>query len=348
VHATAVPGDASGDIMAGKQSAPHVQNPFPLSTDLFYMPRMREGLLPHTVTTVLKLSTTVGRAKAITELLGEVLDPGETAVSAFEIDDEAEDSPWFVEVFFAEPPDEDAIRDLIGPIVGEDLSGAAFTAVEAKDWVKASLDGLKPVRAGRFLVHGAHDRAAVRINDIAIEIEAGLAFGTGHHGTTAGCLLAIDAELKKWRPRHVLDVGTGTGLLALAAAKRLKRRVVAGDIDAAAIDVTRENAIINRAPGLLELYVAPGVRHAKAWRPRHFDMVIANILQRPLMRLSRSMTAVLKPSGTLILSGLLVRDVAGVLAAYRMQGWTLASKGQREGWVALVLKGQGAAPRPRR
>lgn len=309
---------------------------------------MREGLLPHTVTTVLKLSTTVGRAKAITELLGEVLDPGETAVSAFEIDDEAENSPWFVEVFFAEPPDEDAIRDLIGPIVGEDLTGAVFTAVEAKDWVKSSLDGLKPVRAGRFLVHGAHDRDAVRVNDIGLEIEAGLAFGTGHHGTTAGCLLAIDAELKKSRPRHVLDVGTGTGLLALAVAKRLKQRVVAGDIDAIAIEVARDNARLNRAHGLLRYYVGPGVQHALANRLRHYDMVIANILQRPLMRLARAMTAVLKPTGVLILSGLLVKDVPGVLAAYRLQGWTLASKGQREGWVALVLRRSGAAQRPQR
>jgi ribosomal protein L11 methyltransferase len=309
---------------------------------------MREGLLPHTVTTVLKLSTTVGRAKAITELLGEVLDPGETAVSAFEIDDEAENSPWFVEVFFAEPPDEEAIRDLIGPIVGEDLSGAVFTAVEAKDWVKSSLDGLKPVRAGRFVVHGAHDRAAVRVNDIGLEIEAGLAFGTGHHGTTAGCLLAIDAELKKRRPHRVIDVGTGTGLLALAVAKRLKQRVVAGDIDAIAIEVAKDNARLNQAHGLLDFYVGPGVRHASANRGRHFDMVVANILQRPLMRLACSMTAVLKPSGVLILSGLLVRDVPGVLAAYRMRGWKLASKGQREGWVALVLKRNGAAARPRR
>ncbi|MGL4441208.1 MAG: 50S ribosomal protein L11 methyltransferase [Bosea sp. (in: a-proteobacteria)] len=309
---------------------------------------MREGLLPHTVTTVLKLSTTVDRAKAITELLGEVLDPGETAVSAFEIDDEAENSPWFVEVFFAEPPDEDAIRDLIGPIVGEDLSGAVFTAVEAKDWVKSSLDGLKPVRVGRFLVYGSHDREALRSNDIGLEIEAGLAFGTGHHGTTAGCLLAIDVELKKSRPLHVLDVGTGTGLLALAVAKRLKRRVVAGDIDAIAIEVARDNARLNCAQSLLHYYVGPGVQHASANRQRHFDMVIANILQRPLMRLARSITGVLKPTGVLILSGLLVKDVPGVLAAYRMQGWTLASKGQREGWVALVLRRSGAAARPRR
>ncbi|MCO4055589.1 MAG: 50S ribosomal protein L11 methyltransferase [Bosea sp.] len=307
---------------------------------------MREGLLPHTVTTVLKLSTTVGRARAITELLGEVLDPGDTAVSAFEIDDEAEDSPWFVEVFFAEPPDQDAIRDLIGPIVGEDLTNAEFTAVDSRDWVKASLDGLKPVRAGRFLVHGAHDREAVRVNDIAIEIEAGLAFGTGHHGTTAGCLLAIHDELKRGRPRHVLDIGTGTGLLALAVAKRLKQRVVAGDIDAVAVDVTRANAVLNHAPGLLDLYVAPGVRHAKAARLRHFDLVIANILQRPLMRLARHVALVLRPSGTLVLSGLLLRDVAGVLAAYRMQGWTLARRSSREGWATLVLRRRGAAPRP--
>jgi ribosomal protein L11 methyltransferase len=306
---------------------------------------MREGLLPHAVTTVLKLSTTVGRAKSVTELLGEVLDPGETAVSAFEIDDEAEDSPWFVEVFFAEPPDEDAIRALIGPIVGEDLSGAVFTAVESKDWVKASLDGLKPVRAGRFLVHGSHDRGAVGANDIGIEIEASLAFGTGHHGTTAGCLLAIHEECRRRRPRNVLDVGSGTGLLALAAAKLLKRRVVAGDIDPIAVEVARANALLNHAPHALDLYVAPGVRHAKAARPGHFDLVVANILQRPLMRLSRDIAAVLKPNGTLILSGLMMRDVAGVLAAYRMQGWSLQRRAAREGWATLVLKRGGASPR---
>jgi len=307
---------------------------------------MREGLLPHTVTTVLKMSTTVGRARAITELLGEVLDPGETAVSAFEIDDEAEDSPWFVEVFFAEPPDEDAIRDLIGPIMGADLTNAVFAAVESKDWVKASLDGLKPVRAGRFLVHGSHDREAVRTNDVAIEIEAGLAFGTGHHGTTAGCLLAIHELLKRGRPRYVLDIGTGTGLLALAVAKRLKQRVVAGDIDDVAVEVTRQNATLNHAPHLLDLYVGPGVRHAKAARPRHFDLVIANILQRPLMRLARDVALVLKPSGALVLSGLLLRDVPGVLAAYRLQGWTLARRSAREGWATLVLRRRGASARP--
>jgi ribosomal protein L11 methyltransferase len=309
---------------------------------------MREGLLPHTVTTVLKFATTQARARAVTELLGEVLDPTETAVSAFEIDDETENSPWFVEVFFADEPDEAAILDLIGPIVADDLSQAVFTAVEARDWVKASLDGLKPVRAGRFLVHGAHDRDSVRINDVAIEIEAGLAFGTGHHGTTAGCLLAIDSELKRRRPRHVLDVGTGTGVLALAIARRLRQRVTAGDIDTIAVEVTRDNARLNHAPLGLDLYVAPGVRHAKAGRTGHFDLVIANILARPLMRLARDIARVLAPGGTLILSGLLLKDVPGVLAAYRMQGLTLSAHGAREGWATLILKRGGAASQPRR
>jgi ribosomal protein L11 methyltransferase len=309
---------------------------------------MREGLLPHTVTTVLKLSTTQGRARALTELLGEMLDPTDTAVSAFESEDGSPEPPWHVEVFFAEEPDEVAILELIGPVLGADISGATFTAVGAKDWVAASLDGLKPVRAGRFLVHGAHDRGLVRVNDIAIEIEAGLAFGTGHHGTTAGCLLAIHLELGKRRPRHVLDIGAGTGVLALAAAKRLKQRVVAGDIDPVAVEVTRDNAALNGARGLLDLYVAPGVRHARADRPRHFDLVVANILARPLMRLSRDVARVLSPDGVLILSGLLLRDVPGVLAAYRLQGLSLARRSEREGWATLVLRRGGAGFRPRR
>jgi ribosomal protein L11 methyltransferase len=123
--------------------------------------------------------------------------------------------------------------------VGAEADKGVFLPMEQKDWVRASLDGLKPVRAGRVLVHGSHDRHERRINDISIEIEAGLAFGTGHHGTTKGCLLAFMDELKQRTPRHVLDVGTGTGILAFAAAKILKRPVVAGDIDPEAVRVAR-------------------------------------------------------------------------------------------------------------
>jgi ribosomal protein L11 methyltransferase len=308
---------------------------------------MREGLIPHTVTTVLTLETTQARARALTELIGEMLDPTETAVSAFEKDEGQLDPPWFVEVYFAEDPDREAILELVGPVLGADLTSAVFSDVNARDWVAASLEGLKPVRAGRFLVHGSHDRHLRRAGDIAIEIEAGLAFGTGHHGTTAGCLLAINAALKQRRVGAVLDVGAGTGVLALAAALRQKRMVVAGDIDPVAVEVMRDNAALNGARPLLRTYVGPGVRSAIARRPRHFDLVIANILQRPLMRLARELAAVTAPGGRLILSGLLVKDANGVIFAYAAQGFRVMRRSVRDGWVTLVLARRGASPPPR-
>lgn len=313
---------------------------------------MREGLLPSTVTTVLELSTSGEQARALTELLGEIFDPTETAISAFEVESGVTtlslNEPWKVEIYFSSHPDEEAVRDLLRPIVGAVIDGTPFTTVSQQDWVANSLEGLKPVRAGRVLVHGAHDRETVRINDVAIEIEAALAFGTGHHGTTSGCLLALDAELKKRRPRNAIDVGTGTGILALALAKQIKRKVVAGDIDAVAVEVAARNARLNHAPQALDLYVAPGLRHAKANRPRRFDLVFANILAGPLRKLAPSIAAVLSDDGVVILSGLLEMDVAGVVSAYRHQGIALVRRSSREGWATLVMKRGGAAARPRR
>ena len=305
---------------------------------------MMEGLPPHQPTRVMRLETDERRAKALTELLGELFDPAETAVAAFETED---GRTWLLEAYFAHPPDEDAIRELARTVVGDAAESAQFDTLGRTDWVKASLDGLKPVRAWRFLVHGAHDRPAVRSNDLAIEIDAALAFGTGHHGTTRGCLLALAAELKRRRPRAVLDVGTGTGILAFAAAKALHARVVAGDIDPEAIRTARENARLNGIAPWLSFYVGPGVGHAMANRPGHFDLVTANILAGPLRRLAPSIARVLAPDGTLILSGLLVRDVPGVLSAYAAQGLQLRSHSVLEGWATLVLRRGGAAPRRR-
>jgi ribosomal protein L11 methyltransferase len=309
---------------------------------------MREGLIPHAVSTVLTLSTTEDRARALTELIGEMLDPTETAVSAFELEDGTLKPAWKVEVYFASPPDRQMICDLIDPLLGSAIPDESFSEIVQKDWVNASLSGLKPVRAGRILVYGSHDRESLRTNDVGLEIEAALAFGTGHHGTTAGCLLAISAEMKRRRPRHVLDVGTGTGILGFAIAKQMKLPVVAGDIDPEAILVARENARLNGIGPLMKLYVAPGVRHGLARKPRHFDLVAANILARPLMRLAVSITSVMKPGATLILSGLLVSDVPGVVSAYRACGLHLKSRAHREGWATLVLCQNGAAARPRR
>lgn len=304
---------------------------------------MLEGLHPNAPTHLMRLTTHEGAARALTELLGEVFDPAETAVAAFE---SADGRTWLLEAYFASPPDEDAIRELARPVVGDDVDAATFDRLEGTDWVRASLEGLTPVRVGRFLVHGAHDRGAVRPNDLAVEIEAALAFGTGHHGTTSGCLKAISDELKRRRPYAVLDVGTGTGILAFAAAKALRARVVAGDIDPVAIEVARANARLNGIAPHLALYVGPGIRHPLARRRRHFDLVVANILARPLARLARDIASVLAPAGTLVLSGLLDRDVPGIVAAYRTQGLALRSRASREGWATLVLRRGGAARRP--
>ncbi|GJE16231.1 50S ribosomal protein L11 methyltransferase [Methylobacterium marchantiae] len=303
---------------------------------------MLEGLHPNRPTHVLRLLTDERSARAMTDILGEMFDPTETAVAAFEAED---GRTWRLEAYFADAPDEEMVRDLIRPLVGEQADAAIFETIDQQDWVRASLEGLNPVRAGRFLVHGAHDRHNVRPNDLAIEIEAALAFGTGHHGTTLGCLKALAGILKQGRPAHVLDVGTGTGILAFAAAKALHQPVHAGDLDPEAVSTAKGNARLNGLGGLVRLYVGPGVRHASANRTRRFDVVFANILARPLKRLAPSLTATVADRGVLILSGLIERDVPGVLSTYRHRGFHLARHGLIEGWATLVLKRGGAAPR---
>ena len=305
---------------------------------------MLEGLPPHRPTHVLRLITDEPSARAMTELLGEMFDPMETAVAAFEVE---ETGAWRLEAYFSEEPDAEMIRELIRPVLGAQADEAVFETIDQQDWVRASLEGLKPVRAGRFLVHGGHDRHQVRGNDLAIEIEAALAFGTGHHGTTLGYLRALVDELKRRRPTHVLDVGTGTGILGFAAAKALRTPVIAGDLDPEAVTTARGNARLNGLGPYMRFYHAPGVRHALADRPRGFDVVFANILARPLKRLAPSLTAVVADDGVLILSGLIERDVPGVLSTYRHRGFHLARSGVIEGWATLVLRRGGAAPRPR-
>lgn len=309
---------------------------------------MREGLIPHTVATVMRLATTESAARAITELLGEVFDPDETGVAAFEDEQTRE---WRLDVYFASPPDEEAVRELIETVAGAAAAkAAAFEDIEAKDWVAASLDGLKPVEAGRFLVHGGHDRPRVlhRTNRIRIEIEAALAFGTGHHGTTLGCLKAFDRLLNRRRPRRVLDVGSGTGLLAIAAARALKRPIVASDIDPVAVEVARDNGRANAADAYMHWVVAPGLRHPSIVAGGPYDLIFANILAGPLKKMAPDIARALAPNGDVILSGLLKQDVPGVLATYRACGLALVSQGEIEGWRALLMRRGGASSRPRR
>src|SRR5512144_1569650 len=194
-------------------------------------------------------------AKRVVDLLTESFFEGQAAIAAFE----GPTGRWDITVHFAEAPDQVSIRELVGLAAGGEIAeDIAFDIVEAKDWVKATLEELVPVRAGRFIVHGQHDRAKVPPNKLGIEIEAALAFGTGHHGTTRGCLLLLDQVLKVWYPRRVLDLGTGTGVLAIAAAKALHRAVLASDIDAASVRAARANARLNQTGDLVRVIRATG------------------------------------------------------------------------------------------
>lgn len=301
---------------------------------------MLEGLPPNNAAHVMRLKTDERRARAVADLVVESFEPAEAAASAFEADDDwpGGGRTWLVEAYFGFAPDEAMVRDLIAAAADQATARAAvFGLTEQRDWVANSLAGLAPVRAGRFLVHGRHDRAHVHPNDVAIEIEAGLAFGTGHHGSTRGCLILFDRLLKRRRPAMVLDVGCGAGVLAIAAAKALKRRVWAGDIDPVAVRVANANARLNGVERFCRAVVSPGVRHAELREGAPYDLVFANILAKPLTLLAPSLAAVGAPDGEAIVSGLLAGDAAGVLSAWRTQGFFLRERVDLEGWASLTL-----------
>jgi ribosomal protein L11 methyltransferase len=300
-----------------------------------------EGLPPNNAAHVMRLVSDERRARAVADLIVESFEPAEAAATAFETDDPwpGGGRAWLMEAYFGSEPDEAAIRALIALASDEPTARSAiFGLTEQRDWVANSLAGLKPVRAGRFLVHGAHDRSRVRVNDVAIEIEAGLAFGTGHHGTTRGCLLHFDRLLKRRRPKRVIDVGCGAGVLAIAAAKVLRRKVWLGDIDPVAVAVANTNARLNGVGVSCRAIVSRGVENAALREGAPYDLVFANILARPLRLLAPSLTAVISADGEAIVSGLLLADVAGVLASWRAQGFDLAERIELEGWASLRLR----------
>ena len=277
-------------------------------------------------------------ARRVADILIETFDNNEAAVAAFE----GPDGRWDICLHFGDAPDENAVRELVA-LASDDAAARTlrFEAVEDKDWVRASLAGLAPVRAGRFVVHGAHDRPAVKTNEYGIEIEAALAFGTGHHGTTRGCLLLLDEVLRRARPDRILDLGTGTGVLAIAAAKALRHPVLASDIDWRAAAVARDNARLNGTGSLVTTIRAAGFGAAAFAERGPFDLVLANILANPLKMLAAPMRRQLAPGARVILSGLLPEQANGVIAAYRSVDLTLKKKMTCEGWSSLLLQRSG-------
>jgi ribosomal protein L11 methyltransferase len=206
------------------------------------------------------------------------------------------------------------------------------------DWVARSLEGLKPVRAGRFFVHGAHDRRKRHSGELAIEIEAGLAFGTGHHGTTAGCLEMLEKVVRREHPRNALDLGTGSAVLAIAVAKLAHIPVLATDIDPVAVRVAAANARLNHVKALVETVIAPGFHHPIFGKRAPFDLIVANILARPLMRLAPQMADHIALGGSIVLSGILERQRDAVVSAYVGQNFRHIRTLHREGWVTIHLK----------
>jgi ribosomal protein L11 methyltransferase len=215
------------------------------------------------------------------------------------------------------------------------LRVATETLADA-DWLAMALSGLPPVRAGRFFAYGAHDKGLAPAGSVALRIEAGAAFGTGHHGTTEGCLSAFDALLKARRFPRVLDVGCGTGVLAIAAARTGSRTAVGTDIDAPSVRIANENAVLNRARA--RFVHANGLTDPRVRWGAPYDLVFANILAPPLVALAEDIRRALRPGGAAILSGLLRTQERRVTAAYLSHGFALVRRLRRDAWSTLVLR----------
>jgi len=291
-------------------------------------------------TSVAILETGEQPARRIAGLFAETFPDDDLAVSLVDIGQ----GRWRVAIHFGAAPDRKAARALVAVAAGPAAAKVLrFERVVAKDWVSESLAGLKPVTAGRFIVHGAHDRAAIPVNRIGIEIEAALAFGTGHHGTTRGCLLALDRLCKKRSkvPLRVLDLGTGSGVLAIAAARAMRQRVLATDIDAVAVRAARANARLNRAGPFVDVIKADGVTPRMLRERAPFDLIFANVLLVPLQRFAATLTTLSARGSRIVLSGLLRAQANAALAAYPR--FALERRIDVDGWSTLVL-----AKRPRR
>lgn len=269
----------------------------------------------------------------------------EAAASAIDSDPMLEGATYSI---LEEDEDHDVWRIDAFPTTAEEADGlmaklAGFTGLKTvkekladADWLAMSLSGLPPVRAGRFFVYGAHDRGRAPPNAVNLRIEAGAAFGTGHHGTTVGCLYAYDALLKARPFERVLDVGAGTGVLAIAAARTGSKRAVGTDIDRPSVRIARENAKLNQADA--RFVHASGLGHTSVRQAAPYDLVFANILAPPLVALAQDIRGALKPGGYAILSGLLRTQQRRVLAAYLSRGFRLEKRLHRDAWATLVLR----------
>ncbi|MBD9452904.1 50S ribosomal protein L11 methyltransferase [Rhizobium sp. RHZ02] len=284
----------------------------------------------------LYVTTTEVQAGEILDLLSEVFGEEDFAIATTEIDEKKD--IWEASVYMMRE-DEAQVRARVEGALKTSFPDAKVEreVIPDVDWVAKSLEGLKPVRAGRFLVHGSHDRDKVRPGDIAIEIDAGQAFGTGHHGTTAGCLETIDRVLRSRSVRNALDLGTGSGVLAIAVRKLRNIPVLATDIDPVATRVAAENIRSNGIASGISTATAPGFHSTAFSTHGPFDLIIANILARPLIKMAPQLVNHLAPGGSVILSGILAAQRWKVLAAYNGAHLRHVRTIWRNGWVTIHL-----------
>jgi ribosomal protein L11 methyltransferase len=273
-------------------------------------------------------------ARADAEAAADAIDnhPGLEGATYSILEEDEDKGIWRIDAF---PTTDEEDAGLLDVLAGYPLKVVREQLADA-DWLAMALSGLPPVRAGRFFVYGMHDRGRLPASTVNLRIEAGAAFGTGHHGTTVGCLLAYDRLIKARKFNKVLDVGAGTGLLAIAAARTGSRIAVGTDIDKPSVRISKENAKVNRANA--RFVHASGLSNRLVTDNAPYDLVFANILARPLVSLAQDIKNALVPGGTVILSGLLRTQERMVKAAYVSRGFKVVNRIHRDAWAALVLQ----------
>ncbi|MBI1685321.1 50S ribosomal protein L11 methyltransferase [Caulobacter hibisci] len=273
-------------------------------------------------------------ARADAEAAADAIDnmPGLEGATYSILEEDEDKNIWRIDAFPTTDEEDAGLLELLG---GFPLKVVRETLADA-DWLAMALSGLPPVRAGRFFVYGMHDRGRLPASTVNLRIEAGAAFGTGHHGTTVGCLQAYDRLIKARKFNKVLDVGAGTGLLAIAAARTGSKLAVGTDIDKPSVRIARENALVNKANA--RFVHASGLGHRLVADNAPYDLVFANILARPLISLVQDIKRALVPGGTVILSGLLRTQERMVKAAYLSRGFRVKTRIHRDAWATLVLE----------
>ncbi|PXA80484.1 50S ribosomal protein L11 methyltransferase [Caulobacter sp. D4A] len=273
-------------------------------------------------------------ARADAEAAADAIDnmPGLEGATYSILEEDEDKNIWRIDAFPTTDEEDAGLLELLG---GFPLKVVRETLADA-DWLAMALSGLPPVRAGRFFVYGMHDRGRLPASTVNLRIEAGAAFGTGHHGTTVGCLQAYDRLIKAKKFNKVLDVGAGTGLLAIAAARTGSKLAVGTDIDKPSVRIARENAVVNKANA--KFVHASGLGHRLVADNAPYDLVFANILARPLISLVQDIKRALVPGGTVILSGLLRTQERMVKAAYLSRGFRVKTRIHRDAWATLVLE----------